>query len=582
MRYLTLCTDYDGTIAHDGRVDEATLAALETLRDSGRKLVLVTGREINDLQTVFDRLDLFERVVAENGALIYRPATREERVLHEPPPAKFIEELRRRGVENVSTGRCIVATWKPNERHVLEAIRDLGLELQVIFNKGAVMVLPSGLNKATGLRAALDEMNISLHNSVGVGDAENDHAFLSVCECSAAVSNALPSVKEKVDIVLEQDHGAGVQQLIGEILDNDLANRASSLSRHEILLGQQEHGEAVTLPPYGLSALVVGTSGGGKSTVAVGLVERLHAKGYGFCIIDPEGDYDAIEGAAVIGSPARAPSVEECMALLSKPGENAVINLLGLKFRDRPEFFMQLLTRIRDLRARTGRPHWLVVDEAHHVLPADWKPTDHVLPNRLDGVLMVSVTPASIAPATLKLVDSLVVIGDKPREMVSEFAQAHQTPDPKIALEKVPEGSALLWHHFLSEKPRLIRLEPTRTERKRHLRKYAEGSLGEDRSFYFRGPEGKMKLRAHNLIVFTDLADGVDEETWLHHWKRGEVSEWIRTCIKDEPLAERIRDLEDDLSDDAAESRKHVRALIEETYTMPAETASGGTPTSPL
>jgi hydroxymethylpyrimidine pyrophosphatase-like HAD family hydrolase len=571
MRYLVLCTDYDGTIAHDGRVDEPTIAALEALRDSGRKLVLVTGREIDDLQTVCDRLDLFERVVAENGALIYRPATREERVLHEPPPARFIAELRRRGVENVSAGRCIVATWKPHEGHVLEAIRDLGLELQVIFNKGAVMVLPSGVNKATGLRAALDELNVSVHNSVGVGDAENDHAFLSICECSAAVSNALPAVKEKVDIVLEQDHGAGVQQLIAEIVENDLANRVSVQGRHEILLGHQENGDPVMLPPYGLSALLVGTSGGGKSTVAVGLVERLRAKEYSFCIIDPEGDYDAVEGAAVLGSPARAPSIEECMQLLSKPGENTVINLVGLKFRDRPEFFMGLVTRIHDLRARTGRPHWLVVDEAHHVLPADWQPTDKILPNRLDGVLLVSVTPNAIASATLKLIDSLIVIGDKPREMVGEFAQSHETAAPKVAVEKIPEGSALLWHRFLSEKPRIIRLEPTQTERKRHLRKYAEGSLGEDRSFYFRGPEGKLKLRAHNLIVFTDLADGVDSETWLHHWKQGEVSDWVRRCIKDQNLADRIRVIETRLPDDADESRKLVRELIEQTYTLPAE-----------
>ena len=230
MRYLALCTDYDGTIAHDGRVDQPTIAALERLRASGRKLVLVTGREIGDLQRVFDRLDLFERVVAENGALIYRPASREERVLGEPPPARFVEELRIRGVENVSVGRCIVATWEPNERHVLGAIRDLGLEMQVIFNKGAVMVLPSGTNKATGLVAALDEMNLSAHNCVGVGDAENDHAFLSICECSAAVSNALPAVKEKADIVLAKDHGAGVQQLIEEILDSDLADRAPQLA----------------------------------------------------------------------------------------------------------------------------------------------------------------------------------------------------------------------------------------------------------------------------------------------------------------------------------------------------------------
>ena len=582
MRYLALCTDYDGTIAHHGRVDAPTIAALEALRDSGRKLVLVTGREIEDLEKVFERLDLFERIVAENGALIYRPATREERVLHEPPPARFVEELRRRGVERISVGRCIVATWTPHEQQVLDVIRDLGLDLQVIFNKGAVMVLPSGQNKATGLQAALDEINVSIHNCVGVGDAENDHAFLRICECSAAVANALPAVKETADLVLDADHGAGVRQLIGELLADDLAKHARALVRHEILLGQDEAGQPVTLPPYGISALVVGTSGGGKSTLAVGLVERLRSKGYSFCIVDPEGDYDAVEGAAVLGSPERAPSVEECMQLLAKAGENAVINLLGIKFNERPNFFVSLFSRIRDLRAKTGRPHWLIVDEAHHVLPADWKPAEAVLPQKLDGTLMVSVTPSAVAPAALRLVDTLIVIGKKPREMLDEFAQANETSAPEGALDKIPEGGALLWHLSPQEKPKFLTLEPTRTERKRHLRKYAEGSLGEDRSFYFRGPEGKMKLRAHNLVVFTDLADGVDEETWLHHWRRGEISQWLRSCIKDENLAEKVAALERTVPDDADESRELVRALIEEIYTLPAEAANGRSPSSPL
>jgi len=209
MRYLALCTDYDGTIAHHGKVDKPTLAALEELRASGRKLVLVTGREIPDLEGVCDRLDLFDLVVAENCVVIYRPANRETRSLVDPPPARFVEELKRRGVERISVGQCIVATWQPFEKVVLETIRDLGVELQVIFNKGAVMVLPGGVNKAFGLKAALEELGISLHNTVGVGDAENDHAFLSICEFSAAVANALPAVKETADLVLEADHGAG-------------------------------------------------------------------------------------------------------------------------------------------------------------------------------------------------------------------------------------------------------------------------------------------------------------------------------------------------------------------------------------
>ena len=571
MRFLVLCSDYDGTIAHHGRVDDATIEALEQLRASGRKLVLVTGREIDDLQKVFTRMELFDRVVAENGALIYRPQSRDERALGPAPPEKFIAELRRRGVENLSVGRCIVATWEPHERTVLDVIRDLGLELQVIFNKGAVMVLPSGLNKAAGLQAALEELNLSAHNAVGVGDAENDHAFLSICECSAAVANALPSVKEKCDVVLERDHGAGVADLIREILAGDLAQHEERLRRHDILLGRDEHGTEIALSPYSTSALVVGTSGGGKSTVATGLIERLRQRSYSYCVIDPEGDYDALEGAAVLGTPDRAPSVDECMQLLGKPGENAVINLLGLKFADRPAFFMTLFARIRDLRAKTGRPHWLVVDEAHHVLPADWQPAELALPNRLAGILLVSVTPGAVAPIALQLVDSLLVLGDKPHEMLQEFAQANGSAPPGVPTDRVPPGEVLLWHKGSGAPPVRVLLEPSRTDRRRHLRKYAEGELGEDRSFFFRGPEGKLNLRAHNLILFTNLADGVDEDTWLYHWKRGDVSQWLRTCVKDETLADRVAALEQDEPPDPGTSRRRVRQLIEESYTLPAE-----------
>src|ERR1700754_3220109 len=148
MRYLALCCDYDGTLATDGRLEPETIAALEKLIASGRRLVMVTGRELDELKTVCSRLDLFEYVVAENGALLYHPATGTEKPLAAPPPEKFLASLRAHGVGPISVGRVIVATWEPHETRVLETIRDLGLELQVIFNKGAVMVLPAGVNKA--------------------------------------------------------------------------------------------------------------------------------------------------------------------------------------------------------------------------------------------------------------------------------------------------------------------------------------------------------------------------------------------------------------------------------------------------
>ena len=178
MYYIALATDYDGTLAADGRVDEASVAALERLRGSGRKLILATGRELDDLERVFPRIDLFDRVVAENGALLYRPEDREEAPLAPPPPDRFVARLRERGVDPLSVGRVIVATWEPNEGVVFELLHELGLEHQVIFNKGAVMVLPPGVNKASGVAAALRDLGLSPHNVVGVGDAENDHAFL--------------------------------------------------------------------------------------------------------------------------------------------------------------------------------------------------------------------------------------------------------------------------------------------------------------------------------------------------------------------------------------------------------------------
>jgi HAD superfamily hydrolase (TIGR01484 family) len=470
MRYLALCTDYDGTIADHGKVDKPTLAALEELRASGRKLVLVTGREIPDLETVFEHLELFELVVAENGAMIYRPENREERLLVDAPPARFVEELKRRGVERISVGRCIVATWQPHEKVVLETIRDLGLELQVIFNKGAVMVLPGGMNKAFGLKAALEELDISIHNTVGVGDAENDHAFLRICEFSAAVANALPAVKETADLVLKSERGAGVTELIREMLEDDLASRAHLLRRHEILLGKGKDGAELTLPPFGVSALVVGTSGGGKSTLTTGLIERLNAKHYGFCVIDPEGDYDVLQDAAVLGSPDRAPSVDECMQLLAKPNQNVVINLVGLEFNDRPAFFMTLFARIRDLRAKTGRPHWLIVDEVHHVLPEDWEPADLNLPQELDGVLMISVSPSAVSTTALQLVNTVIVIGEKPAQMLREFADVNGRPVPASPMEKIPKGVALIWHKDSKAPPLHFSIVPCKTERRRHIR----------------------------------------------------------------------------------------------------------------
>ena len=231
MHFEALAVDYDGTLAHHGIVEPATLAALERLKASNRRLLMVTGREIEDLSTVFSRLDLFDLIVGENGALLYEPPTKTFTSLHEPPPAAFAHELQLRGVSPLSVGHVIVATYEPNEAVVLDVIKTLGLELEIIFNKGSVMVLPSGVNKATGLKAALKRFTLSPGRTVGIGDAENDHAFLSFCGFGVAVSNALPSLKEHADYITTHANGQGVTELIDKLIQDDLAGMRLALWR---------------------------------------------------------------------------------------------------------------------------------------------------------------------------------------------------------------------------------------------------------------------------------------------------------------------------------------------------------------
>ncbi len=240
MRYLALAADYDGTVAHDGTVGKDCLRSLERLRDSGRKLILVTGRELSDLLNICPEITLFERVVAENGGVLYNPAAREEKVLGAPPPAELIRALERRKVAPLSVGRVLLASREPFETAIMEAIRDLGLEYHVIFNKGAVMALPSGITKATGLCAALDEIGLSAHNVMGIGDGENDHAFLEMCGCFAAVGDAVQSLRSRADWIAGSPDGAGVRELIDLALGSDLQTVQPHLKRHHQARGNAQ------------------------------------------------------------------------------------------------------------------------------------------------------------------------------------------------------------------------------------------------------------------------------------------------------------------------------------------------------
>jgi hydroxymethylpyrimidine pyrophosphatase-like HAD family hydrolase len=224
MKYQALATDYDGTIALDGQVDDDTVAALRRVREAGLQLVVVTGRELSDLFNTFDQIALFDRVVAENGAVLYEPVTKEIHILADAPPRALIDRLTRENIP-LSVGHSIVATVEPYGRVVLAAIEELGLDWHVILNKGSVMALPADVTKGTGLRPALDAIGVTHEATIGIGDAENDLAFLRRCGLAVAVANALPMVKAVADVVTDGARGAGVTELIGRWLASDFDDR---------------------------------------------------------------------------------------------------------------------------------------------------------------------------------------------------------------------------------------------------------------------------------------------------------------------------------------------------------------------
>jgi hydroxymethylpyrimidine pyrophosphatase-like HAD family hydrolase len=223
MRFRVLACDYDGTVASQGVIDRKTLASLHRIRESGRRVVLVTGRILDELLDICDEIDVFDLVVVENGAILYNPTTGKQRLLGPTLPRRFIAALQSQGVP-LSVGRAICSTWEPFEAVVVRTIHEMQLDLQIVFNKHSVMVLPASVNKATGLTTALDALHETAEATVAVGDAENDLVMLSMAGCGVAVGNALASVKERADLVMQGRAGEGVRELIKEILADDLSS----------------------------------------------------------------------------------------------------------------------------------------------------------------------------------------------------------------------------------------------------------------------------------------------------------------------------------------------------------------------
>ncbi|WP_348528011.1 ATP-binding protein, partial [Mesorhizobium sp.] len=385
--------------------------------------------------------------------------------------------------------------------------------------------------------------------------------------------------------------GAGVAELVDALVKDDLHERASRAQRSRVLIGHAreaveatgttggskateatgatkatqatratEATQATQAPDvycaaHGSVVLLAGESGCGKSTACAGLLERLAGMHQLLCIIDPEGDYQNDDETIVVGDAHTAPLIDEIVQLLLRPPRPAVaVNLLRVPLAERPAFCASLLLEVQQLRMRTGRPHWLVFDEAHHLFPAGWAGASQTIPQTLETALAITVSPQQLDGAFLRQVNLLLAMGPSAGKAVQELAKATDRAVPQLDETELETGQALLWRLDSPAPEGVIRLEPGSKHRLRHRRKYAEGLLIPERSFYFRGPEQALNLRAHNLVLFVEIAEGVDARTWQYHRERGDYSRWFDKEIGDPDLAAQARQIEQDASLDAAES----------------------------
>jgi hypothetical protein len=412
---------------------------------------------------------------------------------------------------------------------------------------------------------------------VGCGDGENDHAFLSMCEFSVAVADAVPALRERADFVTAEPGSRGVARFTEEHVLTDLVDLAPRVTRHAIVLGQGVDGAPVAVPAHATQLLVVGPSASGKSTLTGVLVERLVETGRTLCLIDPEGDYRTLadlERVLVMGGTANQalPTSTELEQLLRRPRAGLVLNLSAMSRAEKIEYGTRVLGTVAAVRGSSGMPHWLVIDEAHHLFPADGSPAAELVRAGGHPVCLITLSADDLAPE-LRTLPNVVASTELTAfctalEHVARAGCHRLPPDVRGGAPLERGEAALAWLNGERSTARRFRVARRRIQHRRHIRKYTEGELPVDRSFFFRGPEGSLKLRASNVTRFCELAEGVDDGTWDFHLRAGDYSRWLRDVIKDASLADEVRASEQDVALSPEESRRRVLGAIRREYAV--------------
>jgi hydroxymethylpyrimidine pyrophosphatase-like HAD family hydrolase len=548
MKFSVLALDYDGTIVRDERAHPAVLEAIREARAREITIVLVTGRILSDLRRVLAEQSLFDAIVAENGAVLAFPSGR-TRLLGRPPPRAFLDELCRLEVA-FKIGECVLEADASAAPKILGAVRKLELPLMLAFDRSRVMVLPQAINKATGLREALNTLRLSLHNSIAIGDAENDFALLEACEIGVAVGWGSKSLCAIADDVLPGSGPAAVADYIRQVSGHTRLP-PNHTDRRRIILGKTADGRSVETTVHGHNILIAGDPRSGKSWITGLFCEQLILQGYCLCMIDPEGDYATLEslpGVVVFGGEEPPPRLSDVARALRYPEVSIVIDLSAITHAEKLIYLDKLLPMLAALRRSIGLPHWIVVDEAHYFLhqPDLGQRVDF----ELAAYVLITYRPSQLHPELLRAAESIIVTPlTDPWEVRALTTlcgvQGTEAEWGKVlgGLE-IDEAAVLPQGVGNGRVPQPFTIAQRITSHVRHRAKYFEVPMPEGQAFIFTCNGRLIGEQARTLKEFVTIQHRLAAAAAEGHAQRGDYSHWIAEVFGDHLLAEEIRKIE--------------------------------------
>ncbi len=581
---LVLALDLEGTLAQDGQISLENWDALRQAKMAGLTLILTTGSRLARFIDTGPYDELFEAIVAENGAVVYFPRRDSRELPFGRLSPQLSDKVQALNIP-LEQGEALIATRTPHDRALLNALRGAQGGAAVEYNREAVMLLPSGATKGTGLQYALQELGFSARNVVACGEAENDRSLFETAELAVAMPHALAEIQKLADVALPPTQANPIQNLVTDLLAGRLPPQRSRPHRR-LRLGYDADRVPVHLDAFELLSKnlgVFGASGSGKSWLAGLLAEELLKHKYQVCIVDPEGDYRALgtgPHSLLLGGPnTPLPAVPDVVNFFESSRLSLVLDLSAYSRTERTVYVLELLRALRGLRARRGRPHWFLIDEVQSFCPPESNQLTELLLEAMQrgGFGLVSYRPSQTASSLLQALDHWLVTRLRlPEELqaLQPFFSLRDEGSAMLArLSTLPQGQAYLCLQeqtlFKPSQQRITRFHvgDRKVTHVRHRHKYLRAPLPETKRFYFKDSSGRyLGQAAASLWEFREALNALPVDSLSHHLSRGDFERWISNVLHDDELARRVRKIDSrDLQGEIL--REALLKVVAERYT---------------